>query len=104
MSLRGAEKMTLEFLNSRGGDSYEAGQMICNAFNSTKLQIGRYFTAPFYDGVTLAKYSDGTLQAYITYRYEACRRTVMNANYTGGGEAGLESFVSQFYMPKMITF
>ena len=103
MSLRGAEKMTLEFFSSQWRDAYRAGQLICNAFNSTKLQIDRYFTAPYYDGLTLAKYSDGTVRAYITYRYEACRRTVMGGNYTGG-EAGLESFVSKYYMPKMITF
>ena len=95
--------MTLEFLNSRGGDSYEAGQMICNAFNSTKLQINRYFTAPYYYPFNVSEYSDGDVYVTIPYIYWSCDRKDANARYSGN-KAGLESFVSQFYMPKMITF
>ena len=103
MSLRGGERMTLEFANSQVGDAYQAGQAICTALGSTKLQIDRYFTAPYYYPFRVEEHPDGNFYVAIKYEYSSCLDEDMNSTYSGN-RAGLEQFLSNFYMPKLITF
>lgn len=91
--------MTLEFFSSQWRDAYQAGQLICNALNSTKLY--EFFTAPYYD-LFFEEYPDGNVHVAM-YMYRSCRIGGNEETYYGN-KAGLEQFISKFYMPKLITF
>ena len=102
MSLREVKRMTLEFVNSQVYDTFRAGQLICTALNNNTHLYG-YFTAPYYDPFVVEEHPDGNVYVAIPRMYRSCKREDMNETYYGN-RAGLEQFLSQFYMPKMITF
>ena len=99
MSLQEEEKMTLEFYNSQMSEAYWAGQLICNALSNPKLH--GYFTAPYYESFLVEEHPDGSI--YVDpIMYRSCRIVDTHGSY--GVKVELEQFISNFYMPKLITF
>lgn len=103
MALRETERMTLKFAKSQMSEAYWAGEMICNALSKTHLY--GYFTAPYYYPFAVEERPDGNVYVGISSVYISCREEDIYKNKTYyGNKAGLEQFLGQFSMPKLITF
>ena len=110
MSLKESESMTVDYLKGGIVETDKAGEMICRLFNmvTPKLSINSYFNVGYHDSWSVPGIYEGNdgkihLSGSLTVYRSCSRANTKDFNYEGD-EVGVEQYLSQFRMPKMITF
>ncbi len=109
MSLQESESMTVDYLKGGIVETDKAGEMICRLFNIVNPNhINSIFNVGYYDSWSVPGIYEGNdgkihLSGSLTVYRSCSRANTKNFNYEGD-EVGVEQYLSQFRMPKMITF
>ena len=110
MSLQESESMTVDYLKGGIVETEKAGEMICSLLNmvTPKLSINSYFNVGYHDSWSVPNIYEGNdgkihLSGSLTV-YRSCSKSSTRIFRYDGDEVGVEQYLSQFGMPKMITF
>ena len=109
MSLQESESMTVDYLKGGIVETDKAGEMICRLFNIVNPNhINSIFNVEYHDSWSVPNIYEGNdgkmhISGSLTV-YRSCSKSSTRIFRYDGDEVGVEQYLSQFRMPKMITF